>query len=285
MKSMDHSIITGGSSGIGLALARMLARRGQHITIVGRSEAKLEAAKKEIEACRTSPGQKILTFSADVSSQATVEEIIAQAVSLAGPPDLLITSAGAGGVVSRFENVPIEEFEKVMAVNYFGSLFAIRAVLPWMQTRRRGHICLISSAAGLIGIYGYSVYAPTKFALLGLAETLRSELKRDGIQVTIAYPPDTDTPMREEEIRMMLPETKAIVDSAGVWSAEAVARAVLNGIDKQYFEVAMGAEVKFLRWFRGLFSPVIRWYLDRLIARDSGNQHFAEGGGKRKADP
>ncbi len=262
---MRHTIITGGSSGIGLEIGRKLAGRGEHITIIGRTPSKLAVAKEAIEACRVSAAQQVLACPADVSSFPATQEAIAQAEAQAGPADLLVTSAGIAGFVGRFEGAPIEAFERVMAVNYLGSLYAVRAVLPSMQARRRGHLCLISSGAGLLGIYGYSVYAPTKFALRGLADTLRSELKREGIGVSIAYPPDTDTPMLHEEIREAPPETRAVASTAGLWTAAAVAAAVLRGIDRKRFEIPVGAELKMLRHFRGLASPAIHWYLDRLV--------------------
>jgi 3-dehydrosphinganine reductase len=262
---MRHTIITGGSSGIGLAIGRRLAGRGGHVTILGRDPSKLAAATGAIEACRMSAAQQVLALPADVSSFPATQAAIATAAAQAGPPDLLITSAGIGGFMGRFEEAPLEAFERVMAVNYFGSLYAVRAVLPSMQSRHSGHICLISSGAGLLGIYGYSVYAPTKFALRGLADTLRSELRREGIGVSIAYPPDTDTPMLHEEIKEAPPETRAIAARAGLWSAEAVANAVIKGIDRRRFEIALGAELKLLRCFRELASPALHWYLDRLV--------------------
>ena len=264
---MRHSIVTGGSSGIGLEIARKLASRGGHVTIIGRTPSKLAAAKEAIEACRVAAEQQVLACSADVSSFPATQEAITRAEAQSGPADLLVTSAGMVGFVGRFENAPVEAYEHVMAVNYFGSLHAVRAVLPSMQSRRSGHLCLISSGAGLLGIYGYSVYAPTKFALRGLADTLRSELKRDGIGVSIAYPPDTDTPMLHEEIREAPPATRAVASSAGLWTAEAVAAAVLRGIARKHFEIPLGPELRMLRHFRGLASPAIHWYLDRLVER------------------
>ena len=86
-----------------------------------------------------------------------------------------------------------------MELNYFGTLYPVRAVVPSMIERRQGHLMLVSSAAGIVGVYGYSAYAPAKFAVRGLAETLRAELKPHGIVVGCAYPPDIDTPGLEAE--------------------------------------------------------------------------------------
>jgi 3-dehydrosphinganine reductase len=135
-----------------------------------------------------------------------------------------------------------------------------------MRARRRGHVCFVSSGAALIGVYGYSVYAPTKFALRGLADVLRAELKQDDVRVSIVYPPDTDTPMLQEELATAPPETRVISASAGLWTADAVARVTLRGIDAHRFEIPIGTELWALQHFRGIASGSINWYLDRLVA-------------------
>ena len=129
-----------------------------------------------------------------------------------------------------FEQIPLEVFEQTMMVNYFGSLYSIKAVLPNYGSQiRRGNIVLVSSGAGLIGIYGYSAYCPSKFALRGLAESLRGELKPKGIGITIVYPPDTDTPQLAAENKIKPPETKQITATAKTWSPQAVAQQILRG--------------------------------------------------------
>jgi 3-dehydrosphinganine reductase len=265
--SAKHAIITGGSSGIGLAIAHRLVARGMHVTIVARNAERLAAAEAAIKASRASDAQRVLAISADVASEAATRVAMTHAIAELGTPDLLITSAGLGGFVGRFEDAPLEEFESVMAVNYLGSVYCARAVLPSMRARRRGHVCFVSSGAALIGVYGYSVYAPTKFALRGLADVLRAELKRDDVRVSIVYPPDTDTPMLQEELATAPPETRAIAASAGLWTADAVARVTLRGIDAQRFEIPIGTELWALQHFRGIASGGINWYLDRLVSR------------------
>jgi 3-dehydrosphinganine reductase len=263
----QHAIITGGSSGIGLAIARQLASRGSNITIIARNVDRLTSAKAEIEKARASTAQRIVPQRADVSSEVESRIAVSNAVVALGPPQLLITSAGAGGFVGRFEDAPLEEFERVMTINYLGSVYPTRAVLPHMNAQRDGHICFVSSGAGLIGVYGYSAYSPTKFALRGLADVLRAELKQDNIRVSICYPPDTDTPMLQKEIAMAPPETRAIAASAGLWSADQVAAVTLRGIDANRFEISCGAELKALQYFRGIASTGINAYLDWLVAR------------------
>lgn len=263
----QHAIITGGSSGIGKATAKLLARRGDRISIVSRSESKLSSAKKEIEKEFLLPSQRIFTRSADVSDRLQAEAAMAGAIAQMGTPDLLVTSAGIA-YPGYFSSLPVEIFEQTMAVNYFGSLYCIKAVLPAMRERGKGHIVILSSAAGLLGLYGYSAYCPSKFALRGLAESVRGELKPLGIKISIVYPPDTDTPQLEAESQIRPPETRAIAATAKIWSAESVAREILLGIEQQKFAIAPGLETTVLAKFHSLLAPAINWYFDRLVARE-----------------
>ena len=186
--SEQHALITGGSSGIGKALAKLLARQGAHISIIARDRSKLEIARQEISASIINSQQKILAIAADVTQQTTLELAIKQAIAEIGSIHILVTAAGIA-VPGYFQELPLATFHQTMAVNYFGSLYAIKTVVPAMIAARQGHIVLISSGAGLIGLYGYTAYSSSKFALRGLAESLRGELKPYQIKVAIVYPP------------------------------------------------------------------------------------------------
>ncbi|MGK7874687.1 MAG: SDR family oxidoreductase [Xenococcaceae cyanobacterium] len=278
-----HGIITGGSSGIGKATAQLLAREGCHISIIARTQTKLEAAKAEIEAARANPNQQVVAISADVSNRVQIEEAIKTAIDQIGPPDLLITSAGIAHP-GYFQELPIEVFERTMAINYFGSLYSIRAALPVMEKRQQGHIVLVSSGAGLIGIYGYTPYSSTKFALRGLAESLRGELKPLGVHVSIVYPPDTDTPQLEAENKTKPLETKLITGTAKTWSAEDVASEIVRGIEKKFFAIAPGLEMTLLGRLHSLLAPGLNWYFDRIVTkvREQGTENREQGIGNRE---
>ncbi|MGD1895428.1 MAG: SDR family oxidoreductase [Phormidesmis sp.] len=235
----SHSIITGGSSGIGKAIALNLARQGANVSILARGEERLLQAKAEIEQARKSAAQTVLALRVDVSDRAQVETTIEDAIDRLGPPAQLITCAGIAHP-GHFQELPVEMFEKTMAVNYFGTLYAIRAVLPAMKQQSSGQIGILSSGAGLIGLYGYSAYGSSKFAVRGLAESLRAELKPLGIQVSIAYPPDTNTPQLEVENKTKPAATKEITATAMLWQPEAVAQVILDGMAKGRFEQSPG---------------------------------------------
>lgn len=264
--SNPHIIITGGSSGIGKATAQRLASQGATVSIIARDRAKLAQAQAEIEQCRLRPSQRVLALSADVSDRLQAEQAVNQAIEQLGAPKVLMTCAGMAHP-GYFRELPIEIFERTMAVNYFGSLYCIRAALPAMEQQGQGQIVMISSGAGLIGIYGYTPYCPSKFALRGLAESLRGELKRSGIRVSIVYPPDTDTPQLAEENKTKPPETKAITATASLWSADAVAQTILKGMEQRSFMITPGQEMTVLARLHSLIAPGLQWYFDRLVAR------------------
>ena len=259
-----HAIVTGGSSGIGKAVAILLAIEGANLTLIARDRQKLAVAKEEIEAAVGSCVREILTVSADVANRQEITTAIEQAIARLGTPELLVTSAGMAHP-GYFEQIPLEVFEQTMMVNYFGSLYSIKAVLPTMEAEERGNIVLISSGAGIIGIYGYSAYCPSKFALRGLAESLRGELKSKGISIRIVYPPDTDTPQLAAENKIKPPETQKITATAKTWTPQAVAQQILRGVEQNKFAIAPGMELTILNKLHSLLAPVLNWHFDRLV--------------------
>lgn len=260
----QHALVTGGSSGIGLALARQLLAAGARISLIARDPAKLQAAQASLQ--RVHPGAVIGLFPADVSVQAEVLSALAAADRLHGPVDVLITSAGIARP-GYFEEVPVEVFERTMAVNYFGTLYPLKALVPAMRRRGRGAVVLISSGAGLYGFFGYTPYSPSKFALRGLAESLRAELHGTGVRVMIVYPPDTDTPQLAEENLTKPVETKAITAGGGLWTADAVAHATLQGLARGRFIVTPGFQLTVLAWCHSLLAPILHWTFDRTARK------------------
>jgi 3-dehydrosphinganine reductase len=158
-------------------------------------------------------------------------------------------------------------FSEQMALNYFGTLIPIRSVVPSMIERKSGHLLLVSSAAGIVGVYGYSAYSPAKFAVRGLAETLRSELKPHGIVVGCAYPPDTDTPGLATENETKPSATAHISATIKPRSADAVARAIIRGIERDRTIITADRSTAMLARASGLLGPFVRATMDRHVRR------------------
>ena len=259
-----HALITGGSSGIGKALANKLAAQGYDVSLIARRKDVLAQAVDEVRHHGRRAGQRVCAYSADVANRTETEQAVKAAIAELGAPDMIITSAGISEP-GYFAELPTDNFERAMAVNYFGTLYAIRAALPAMRARKGGKVVLISSGAALMGIFGYSSYGPSKFAVRGLAETLRAELRADHIGVAIAYPPDTETPMLEEEMKTAPAETRAICALAKAWTADAVADAVLNGVSRGHFAITPGGTLTLMSRMPGMIIPLLSWYSDRLV--------------------
>ncbi|MEM9947768.1 MAG: SDR family oxidoreductase [Cyanobacteria bacterium P01_D01_bin.36] len=273
--SRAHAIVTGGSSGIGLAIAQCLASQGMNLTLIARDQARLQQAKETLlqAAADTSDASddaserpQVLTVPADVSDRTQATQSIQTAIAHFGTPAQLITSAGIAEP-GHFQQLSADVFEQAMAINYFGTLYCIQAVLPAMQRQGHGKIGLISSGAALVGLYGYSAYGPSKFAVRGLAESLRAEFKPMNISVSIAYPPDTDTPQLATENLTKPAATKQITATAALWQADAVAQKIVRGMAKGQFEISPGHELAILTRMHSLISPLLNRYFDGIVAR------------------
>ena len=149
-----------------------------------------------------------------------------------------------------------------MDLDYFGTLHCVRAVVPSMLERSSGTIVGVSSGAGLIGVFGYTAYAPAKYAVRGLMDTLRAELKPHGIHVSCAFPPDTDTPGFARENETKPPETVAVSGGIKVMPPAKVAAKIVRGIEKRHEHITAEAQTAVLLRGGGLLSPVI----ERMMA-------------------
>ncbi|MFZ0492729.1 MAG: SDR family oxidoreductase [Acidimicrobiia bacterium] len=223
------SVITGASMGIGRATAREVVLRGGSVVLIARGHDALADAAGELAELVAGSGQFVETIAADTTDSHELSPALGVFVDRRGVPDHLINCVGAArpGYV---RDLDLEDFRSQLEVNYLSQLIPTLAVLPGMVGRRSGHISFISSMMGYFGMIGYGAYAPSKFAVVGLAEALRHEVKPFGIGVSVLFPPDTDTPGLANENKTKPVETAIMSETAGMLSPEAVARTFVSGI-------------------------------------------------------
>jgi 3-dehydrosphinganine reductase len=269
------AFITGGSSGIGLATANLLASQGCSLVLIARGKPLLDKACKTIEPLMDKTSQRVNAISIDVANNDEVQQKIKTAVESFGIPDILINSAGIGSG-DYFENISYDQFDKVMKINVYGTRNTVSAILPFMKQKGGGQIVNISSMAGLVGMFGYTTYCATKYALVGFSECLRSELKRFNIIVTLVCPPEVTTPFIEEEAKTLPPEARIVKNLAGLMTPEQAARAIVRGIKRKKFLVVPTFTAKSLYfWHRisnGFFSRLPSDIIIKFAARRSGGK-------------
>ncbi len=176
-------LITGGSKGLGLLLARRFAAEGAHLALLARDPEDL--AQSALELYRQH-GARVLTLACDVRDESAVKRSVARTLGAFGRLDVLVNNAGVIQV-GPFENSSNEDFEEALEVNFWGALHAIRATLPALRARR-GRIVNIASIGGKVAVPHLAAYSASKFALVGLSDALRAELAKDGIRVTTVCP-------------------------------------------------------------------------------------------------
>jgi short-subunit dehydrogenase len=223
-------IITGASSGIGLATARLLAEKGARLALAARSKDKLERLTEEL------PGS--LAVPADMTKIDEVKRMVEQTEAHFGRIDILINNAGQG-YDAPVENIDIDTFHYIFDLDLVGPLVAMQLVIPLMRSQGGGAIINISSGAALMCLQNMSPYSSLKRALAVLSLTAREELKNDNIVVSVVYPFVTLTDFEKNTIKD-LPGDDQGQESAGPPSAdtaEHVAQKILEGIESGEAEV------------------------------------------------
>ena len=176
-------LITGGSRGLGLVLARQLAAEGAKLALLARTEAELEQAAGELR----EQGTEVLVLPADVRERQQVEQAISRVIGHYGALDVLVNNAGIIQV-GPSEHMQVEDYENAMGVHLWGPLYAMQAAIPHMKKAGGGRIVNIASIGGLVAIPHLTPYSASKHALVGLSDGLRAELAKDHIQVTTVCP-------------------------------------------------------------------------------------------------
>jgi short-subunit dehydrogenase len=251
-------LLTGGSAGIGAALARELARRGAELVLAARDGEKLARVAAECNAL----GARALAVTADVAKHADCQTLVERAIKELGGLDILVNNAGMT-MWSRFDALTdLSVFERLMAVNYLGTVYLTSHALPALKASR-GLIVGVASVAGLTGVPERTGYAASKHAMIGFLESLRIELSGTGVDVTVIAP---DFVVSEVHRRALGPDGKPLgvspMQTARIMSAEDCARHIVSAIEKRQRLSILSLRGRAARWVK-LIAPQL---IDRIAA-------------------
>ena len=269
-------IITGGSRGLGLVIARQLAAEGARLTLVARNAQELATAAEDVR--RATPGAEVLTISADVTQRGDAERAIAETQARWGRVDVLINNAGIIQV-GPIDHMKMSDYEDAMKTHFWGPLFMVTAALPQMRMQRAGRIVNISSIGGRIAVPHLVPYSASKFALVGLSDGLRAALARENIIVSTVCPGlmRTGSPLNASFKGQHADEYSWFAMSSSLpgltISAERAARQIINACRRGDAELVITPQAKLAVVARTLapelFSEVMS-LVDRALPRPGG---------------
>jgi short-subunit dehydrogenase len=250
-------VITGASSGIGAATARLLGQRGYRVVLAARRLERLEALAHEIRG----DGGEALPVATDVTRLHQIQNLVDSAIGQYGRIDVLFNNAGLGRSKPLEASDPEKEIDLQLRVNLWGLIQTTRAVLPHMIERRHGHIINMSSIAGLVGTPTFSVYSASKSSVRGFGEALRREVSKYGIFVSAIYAGAVATEFAQHsgvtgKVGISTPKKLAL-------TAEDVARTVLRMLDRPRRAVIIPGPMRIVVWANMLFPGFVDWLVER----------------------
>lgn len=250
---MKVVVITGASDGIGAELALQWAQRdrqGLALVLAARSLGKLQAVAAQCEAL----GAQALALRCDIEQQGDCRTLVDATVARHGRIDVLVNNAGISAHALLAEVDDLAWYERLMRVNFWGSVWTTHAALPHLRASR-GRVVAVSSLAGLLGIPGRTAYSATKFAMGGFFEALRGEVAADGVSITVAYPGVVDTQIRYRGLNARGEALgRSAMDERGAMTVQTCARLILDGTLARRREVVMTVKGRLGRWLK-LLAP------------------------------
>jgi NADP-dependent 3-hydroxy acid dehydrogenase YdfG len=256
------SIVTGAASGIGLALSRQLARRGALVTLLDIEAAPLEQAAEAL----ASAGVQVRTAVVDVTDREAVKQAVESTVSEFGRLDFLFNNAGIG-VGGEARDFAYADWKQVIDVNLFGVINGVAAAYPLMVRQGHGHIVNVASVAGLIPFAGEISYVTSKYAVVGLSHTLRSEAADLGVKVSVVCPGKIETPIYDTS-RVINFDKEATL---ALWpkgiSPERCAEIILHGMERNKATIVVTRLAKLFWAIQRLSPTAMIWASQRYIRK------------------
>ena len=255
MRKLENKvvIVTGASSGIGAAIARLFAAEGASLALASRAIGKLESLASAL-------GPRAVALETDVTDPARVQEMTRRCVERFGRIDILVNNAGVG-MYGGIVETPLARFQQLIATNWLGPVHAIQTVVPHMRQQGGGQIINVSSIVGKVVIPWMTAYGSTKFALNALSDGLRMELRQDRIQVISVCPGQIRTPFPDNAFKN--PDSQSF--HPGGISPERVAKAVLRASLRGSREVVVPASSRGFWWVHSLFPGLLDWMMARFL--------------------
>ncbi|MEW6076691.1 MAG: SDR family NAD(P)-dependent oxidoreductase [Thermodesulfobacteriota bacterium] len=262
-------VVTGAGSGIGRATAKAFAGEGARMVLADISRERLDNLQKTLQ----ERDIQAAVFALDVSDKKQVADLAQFTLDTYGRVDIIHNNAGIG-MGGPLEVFPLEDWERIVGVNFWSVVYGVHYFLPHMIRQRSGHIVNTSSAAGYWGLAGLGAYTATKHAIIGYSDVLRAEIRRYNIGVTTICPGVIKTSIVHDGKQTMLPTAKidqkkmaAFYDRFG-WSPERVARAVIKGVKKNRGLVPVSPEAWVMWYVKRLSETAYNLFL-RIAARSA----------------
>lgn len=254
------AVITGGASGIGAALARLLAQAGCALALVDVQSETLERIAIETREM----GARTSTHVVDVSDRSAMEALPAAVLAAHGAVHLVFNNAGVT-VVRPFIKQSLDDWDWILGINLYGVVYGCHFFLPYLLEAGEGHLINISSVFGIAGVPFQSSYCTTKFAVRGLSETLWEELDGTGVQVTVVHPGGVRTNIIHgaRESNQKRRERLARMFEQWAMPADRAAQIILDGVRREQKRIRIGREAYLIDWLRRL-APVAG---NRLVTR------------------
>ena len=243
MKLKDKVVVvTGGGSGMGRELVRQLLQRGARVAAVD-----VNASALQETVAQAAAGERLATFLVNIAERSAVEALPAQVVERFGSVDGVINCAGIIQPFVRLKDLEWSAMERVMAVNFWGTLHMVRAFLPRLLERPEAHLVNISSMGGFLPVPGQSLYGASKAAVKLLTEALHSELVGTPVKVTVVFPGAIATNIAANSgVSMTMTASDAKQSSIKMTPADRAAAIILDGVERDAYRVLVGPDAKLM---------------------------------------